>query len=324
MKSFGAFLLAIIFFNINVFGQLIKPIKKPIYLFSYFKNNGADGLHLAYSKNGFNWQSLQNDSSVLQPMVGIDKLMRDPCIIRGTDGLFHMTWTVSWKERTIGYASSSDLVHWSTQQNIPVMMHEPTAKNCWAPEIFYDDANENYMFYWSTTIPGAFPETEKKIGNNNHRIYFTTTKDFKTFTNTKLLWKGNCNVIDATIQKIGNKYCLFMKDETERPDKIKRIYMLTSDKLTEGYGELSAPAITIDYNAEGPTLVKVKKEWLLYFDKPLLHQYGAFSSTNLHTWVDVSEKITIPKGLRHGSIITITQKEFKRLRFAISQKINNN
>ncbi len=64
--------------------------------------------------------------------------MRDPCIIRGADGLFHMVWTVSWNERTIGYASSKDLIHWSEQQAIPVMEHEPTTLNCWAPEIFYD------------------------------------------------------------------------------------------------------------------------------------------------------------------------------------------
>lgn len=313
MRNFSKCLLAIFFFGSNAFGQQIKTIKKPVYLFSYFKNNGADGLHLAYSEDGFNWQSFNNDSSISRPMVGNDKLMRDPCIIRGADGLFHMTWTVSWKERTIGYASSSDLVHWGSQQNIPVMMHEPTAKNCWAPEIFNDDANKDYIFYWSTTIPGAFPETEKQKGNNNHRIYYITTKDFKTFTNTQLLWKGNCNVIDATIQKIANKYCLFMKDETERPDKVKRIYMLTSDSLTQGYGELKPPAITGDYNAEGPTLVKVKDEWLLYFDKPILHQYGAFSSKDLHTWVDVSDKISIPKGLRHGSIFTITKKEFEIL-----------
>ena len=34
--------------------------------------------------------------------VGKDKLMRDPCIIEGPDGLFHMVWTVSWAERGIG------------------------------------------------------------------------------------------------------------------------------------------------------------------------------------------------------------------------------
>ena len=121
-----------------------KP-KKDIYLFAYFKNNGEDGLHLAYSEDGYAWKALHNDSSLLKPMVGKDKLMRDPCIIKGADGKFHMVWTVSWKEKGIGYASSKDLVNWSVQQYLPVMEHEPTAQNCWAPEIFYDKKDKQYI-----------------------------------------------------------------------------------------------------------------------------------------------------------------------------------
>jgi sucrose-6-phosphate hydrolase SacC (GH32 family) len=154
--------------------------KSKVYLFSYFKGNGENGLHLAYSLNGFDWKPLKNDSSFLTPTVANDKLMRDPCIIRGKDGRFHMVCTVSWKDRGIGYASSADLIHWTEQQWVPVMDKEPTAKNCWAPEIFYDDQKQEYLIYWATTIPGRFAETEK-FGDNNHRIYAVTTKDFKTF-----------------------------------------------------------------------------------------------------------------------------------------------
>ena len=151
-------------------GIFAQDSPKKAYLFSYFKGNGEDGLHLAYSTDGLNWNSLKKDSSFLKPMVAKDKLMRDPCIIRGKDGLFHMVWTVSWKDRGIGYASSKDLIHWSEQLFVPVMGKEPTAKNCWAPEIFYDNTKKEYLIYWATTIPGKFPETENK-GDNNHRIY---------------------------------------------------------------------------------------------------------------------------------------------------------
>jgi sucrose-6-phosphate hydrolase SacC (GH32 family) len=127
-----------------------------VYLFSYFKDNGQDGLHLAYSMDGYTWTALNKDSSVLKPTVAKDKLMRDPCIIRGGDNRFHMVWTVSWNDGGIGYASSADLIHWSEQQFIPVMKTEPTARNCWAPEIFYVAGNRMYMIYWATTIPGRF------------------------------------------------------------------------------------------------------------------------------------------------------------------------
>src|SRR5678809_525956 len=99
------------------------------FLFSYFNNNGKDGLHLAYSNDGYIWTALNNDKSLLLPVLSKDSLMRDPCIIRGADNLFHMVWTVSWNERGIGYASSKDLIHWSEQQFIPVMMHEDSARN---------------------------------------------------------------------------------------------------------------------------------------------------------------------------------------------------
>ena len=99
-----------------------------VFMFSYFNNNGKDGLHLAYSNDGLNWTALNNDRTFLIPVLSKDSLMRDPCIIRGSDGLFHMVWTVSWKEKGIGYASSKALIHWSEQKFIPVMMQEDWAK----------------------------------------------------------------------------------------------------------------------------------------------------------------------------------------------------
>lgn len=133
-----------------------------VYLFSYFTGNGEDGLHLAYSLDGYQWKALKNNQSFLAPQLSADKLMRDPCIISGPDKRFHMVWTVSWNEKGIGYASSDDLIHWSGQQYIPVMEHEPTALNCWAPELFYDKKAGLYMIYWSTTIPGRLNQEKYK------------------------------------------------------------------------------------------------------------------------------------------------------------------
>src|SRR6476469_4291457 len=104
------------------------PTKSPetCYLFSSFRGNGEDGLHLAWSADGLNWSALNNDKTFLRPEVGKEKLMRDPCLLQGPDGTFHLVWTDSWFSRTIGYASSKDLIHWSKQKMIPVMEHEPT------------------------------------------------------------------------------------------------------------------------------------------------------------------------------------------------------
>ena len=40
-----------------------------------------------------------------------------------------MVWTAGWYEKGIGIAHSEDLIHWSEQKYIPVMAHEPTARN---------------------------------------------------------------------------------------------------------------------------------------------------------------------------------------------------
>lgn len=185
-----------------------------VYMFSFFQNNGEDGLHLAYSKDGFNWSALNNNNSFLKPTAGKDKLMRDPCIIWGSDNKFHMVWTVSWNEQGIGYANSTDLNNWSEQKYIPVMEHIHNARNCWAPELFYDEIKDQYMIYWSTTIPGKFPETDSTGDTGyNHRLYFTTTKDFISFSETKLLFDPGFNVIDATIQKVDDNYLMFFKNK---------------------------------------------------------------------------------------------------------------
>ena len=70
----------------------------------------------------------------------------------------------------------------------------------------------------------------------------------------------------------------------------------------------SAP-ITGNYWAEGPTAIKINNQWIVYFDKYTQHMYGAVSSADLKNWTDISDRIGFPKGLRHGTVFTITQKE---------------
>ena len=282
-----------------------------VYLFSYFKGNG-DGLHLAYSTDGYNWQALRNDSIFLKPAAGNDKLMRDPCIIRGADGRFHMVWTVSWNEKGLGYASSEDLLNWSEQQFVPVMAHEPNARNTWAPEITYDDQKKEYMIYWATTITGLYPETQSQEDNAyNHRMYYVTTKDFRNFSDTKLLYEPGFNVIDATIVKEDNRYVMFLKDETREP-AAKNIKTAYSKSLTGPYSAAGTP-ITGSYWAEGPTTLRLGDKWLVYFDKYIDHSMGAVQSTDLENWVDISDKISFPEGMRHGTIFKVTSAEFEKL-----------
>jgi len=282
------------------------------YVFTYFTKNGEDGVRLLTSRDGRNWTPLQDGQPLLAPKVGESKLTRDPCVIQGPDKRFHMVWTSGWTERGIGLAHSDDLIHWSDQVGLPVMADEPTAKNVWAPEIFYDDETKEYAIYWATTIPGRFPETDLGA-DHNHRIYCTTTKDFKTWTKTRLFYEPGVNVIDATIQKVEpGRYAMFIKDETLKPAAQKNLRVAFADKAQGPYGPLSAP-ITGKYWAEGPTATRLGGAWVVYFDKYTEGQYGAVRSTDLKTWEDISDQVHFPAGVRHGTVLRVKPDVLERL-----------
>lgn len=287
-------------------------LKDSVLLFSYFKENGEDGLHYAYSEDGYKWIALKNDSSVLKPVAGKDKLMRDPCIIRDDKGVFHMVWTVSWNEKGIGYATSTDLVNWSEQRYLPLMEKVPGARNCWAPEIFYEKKSGEYMIFWATTVTGKFKETESKKENGyDHRIYYVTTSDFKIFTEPDILYDQEFSVIDATIAKNGKQYVMFLKDETPEPPQ-KNIRLATSDQLTGGYSRPSAPFTGPEW-AEGPTVARVDGWWIVYYDLYRSHKMGAMRSKDLKIWSDVTPRLSFPEGVRHGTVLKISRTELGRL-----------
>jgi beta-xylosidase len=299
-------------FLFSPFSLLSQERTDSVYMFSYFVNNGEDGLHFAYSRDGLHYKALNEGKSFLQPTVANDKLMRDPCIIRGADGLFHMVWTVSWNDKGIGYASSKDLRNWSEQRFIPVMAHEDSTRNTWAPEITYDPFSKQYMIYWASTVKGKFPETTASESKYNHRIYYTLTKDFRSFSHAKLLYNGGFNVIDATIIVLGRRnYLMFIKDETLVPVAKKNIRIARSKQLEKGYSEASTP-ITGNYWAEGPTAVRLRDRWVVLFDKYTEGKYGAVASKDLVSWTDISSEISVPEGLRHGSVFMISANEFQQ------------
>lgn len=300
-------ILVLIILPVKLFSQSTDSV----YLFCYFKGNG-DGLHYAYSNDGYTWNTLYNDSIVLRPMVSKDKLMRDPCIIKGQDGRYHMVWTVSWNDKGIGYASSPDLLHWSEQQFIPVMANEDSARNTWAPEITYDPGKKEYIIYWASTISGRYPLKDSAAESRyNHRMYYVSTKNFKKISKTKLLYDPGFSVIDASIVKDRDRYIMFLKNETRYPVE-KNIRIATASKLKGPYSA-AGPPITGNYWAEGPTSLKIANQWIVYFDKYRDHKYGAVVSTDLVNWKDVSDRISFPAGVRHGTAFVISKKEFERL-----------
>ncbi|HEX2860814.1 MAG TPA: glycoside hydrolase family 43 protein [Lacunisphaera sp.] len=304
-------------------GRAAEPVKpaalpETCYLFAYFHHDReGEGFRLAWSADGYDFKMLNDGQSYLKPEAGENKLMRDPHLYRAPDGTFHLVWTTGWTGKTIGYASSKDLITWSEQQTLPVMAHEPEAQNCWAPELIWDDAKRHYLIFWSTTILGRFPDTamSNRRPERNHRIYATTTTDFTAFTPTVLLYDAGYNVIDANLipaEDGTQDWLMFVKDETLSPVTQKNIRLVRGRSPEGPWDPVSAP-LTGAYWAEGPAAIKVGGEYRVYFDKHMLNAIGLVRSRDLQDWEDVSDRVTFPKDARHGCILAVPRAVVERL-----------
>ena len=118
------------------------------------------------------------------------------------------------------------------------------------------------------------------------------------------------NVIDATILVANAKFHLIVKDETRHPPK-KHLRIASSADLAGPYENLSAP-FTRDW-VEGPTALKVGEDWLVYFDAYQDHRYEARRSRDLQHWEDVTARISLPRGTRHGTALAVPANVIQNL-----------
>ena len=191
------------------------------------------------------------------------------------------------------------------------MAHEPDARNCWAPEIFYDDATDQFLIVWSTTIDGAFPETYNPNDDNNHRMYYVATSDFVTYTPTQLFYDPGFNVIDGFVAKDNDRYVLFIKHESKDPVVEKNIRVAYADAAAGPYGPASA-SISPAW-VEGPSAVRIGAQWHLYFDGYTRGRMEGQTSSDLNGWTDITSQLSFPSGTRHGTVFRVTEEVLNAL-----------
>lgn len=308
----------------------LPKTEREVYLFTGFREPALDGLHLLYSYDGYRWDSLQG--VWLEPMIGNkapeyynyhsntmeptkfspQSMMRDPSITQGPDGTFHLVWTLGWAgDLGFGYASSKDLISWSEQRRIPVMEGQKT-NNVWAPEIFYDDVNEHFMIVWSSSIlPENYTEADKLGANGCHRLYYTTTKDFVTFTPAAPFYDPGFNSIDGFVLKKGvGEYVAVVKDN--RKPGYSDLFCVTAETAAGPYGtpsEKFAPTYS-----EGACAVKVGEEWLIYFDAYKQYRFGAVKTTDFKHFEPIDSLISVPAGHKHGTIVKVGESVLDALK----------
>lgn len=284
------------------------------YLFAYFVGNGEAGLRVAASHDGLTWTDIA-DKFLIAPQAG---LMRDPFLLVGPDERFHLIWTTNWESQDIGYASSNDLVSWSPQSRLPLMQSVPGTRNCWAPEMTYDTANESFLIYWASTVTGLFrDDTETSESDYNHRMWSTTTKDFKSFNEPEIFFNPGFNVIDITLhRRADGRIRLIGKDERLNPEK-KNLFVCEANSL---HGPFSAPSEPFTKSwVEGPAAVQIGEWTYVYYDVYREKRYEAKRTRDFVHWEDISDQLQFPPGARHGSIAALSPARFQTIQTAIHQ-----
>lgn len=302
--------------------QWLKDEDEEAYIFTSFREPSTDGMRYLYSYDALHWDTIPG--VIMPPMIGNEKpytdaftgeekwpnfapqqrCLRDPSIIQGPDGTFHLVWTTQWSgSRFFGYASSKDLIHWSEQREIHVMDDIPT-NNVWAPELFYDEDLQLYFIIWSSQIdPKTYTDADKLGTNNCHRLWYTTTKDFQTFTPAKRYYDPGFNSIDGFLIKRAPKdYVLVVKDN--RKPGFSNLFCVFGESP---YGPFKNPTERIGRTfSEGPCAVQLPDgEWLIYFDQYHPQEYTAVSTRDFKTFTSAASRVSIPETHKHGTIVKI-------------------
>ncbi len=285
LTSFGLLLIAALASSANSFAE------QSVYIFSYFQEtNGANGLHLAYSLDGYSYHALNANSGYV---TDTNSFMRDPFVYACKDGVYRMVYTTGWGGgagstaiSTIGYSESTDLIHWSTSSTITLPIADGQER--WAPQIYYDTDNSQYMVYWST-----------RVGTTGYlKMYYSTTTDFKTYSTPQILLEAaGTHLLDGDISKVGSTYNMVLAG----------CYLATGG--TNLYGSYSGlTKITSSaYAAEGPTTVKIGDRWVVLNDHYTTSTYGAMiSDDNMQTWTEYTDGVSIPYKSRHGNVFTVS------------------
>lgn len=291
------------------------------YIFTSFNEPSTAGMRYLYSYDGLHWE--QVPGIIMAPKIGNEKaytdaftgetkmpafapdnrVLRDPSMIQGPDGTYHLVWTTQWMgSMGFGYASSKDLIHWSAQREIPVMSSSAT-NNVWAPELFYDEDLKQYLIIWSSQInPKDYTDADRLGRNSAHRMYYCTTKDFKTFSEAKPYYDPGFNSIDGYLLKRGAKdYVLIVKDN--RKPGFSNLFCVFSDSP---YGPFHSPSTTFGRTySEGACAVDLGNEWIIYFDQYHPQMYGAVSTTDFKTFTPIPQRISTPSDHKHGTILKV-------------------
>lgn len=307
---------------------------KQAYLFVHFKEKSTpDGeqVYFGISRDGFCWEQVNGGNPVLWCYYG-DKGARDftvthcmktgKYVILGTDlslsygmrGKYHGSWgEISHNgSKCFSLWESEDLLHWTEQRLVKV--GDEDFGCLWAPDIIYDKKAGNYMIHWSSS------HKDNQYGNK--AIYCCRTEDFIHFSQPQELYRHpEKGVIDSAIYEEDGEYYMFVKREGEGGRNI----LLRASELEGPYEQVEAFDESMAGLQEGvyeaPTAVRLEDgRWCLFLDYygvPGKGQgYVPFVADSLKSgrFTRADERFSFPYGFKHGTILTITPKQYEEIK----------
>jgi hypothetical protein len=257
------------------------------YVFTAFTNTSESNMYVYQSPNALDYTLIAGPA-----YTPPSELVRDPSVMKHSDGDYYVVYTTNWDGSTFGIAKSSDLAHWSFVRNVEVGV--ANVSHVWAPEWFKDPADLSVHVIVSIATDGSW---------SNFRPHDLTALDpqLASFGPAVPLAGIEPNYIDTFIVKVGGTYHNFSKNETT-----KYIEHGTASSLAGPY----AIADTDDWagwgkDLEGPALMRLAGGgFRIYMDAYATGEYFYSDSADLVSW---SPKATLPNGLsgfvRHGTVL---------------------
>jgi hypothetical protein len=293
------------------------------FLFTTFNGEAderGEQIYFALSRDGRSWEALNHAEPVLTSSLG-EKGVRDPFLLRAHDGskfyllatdlsVFHnRDWkrAVQKGSRSIVIWESADLVKWSEPRLVNIA---PDDAGCtWAPEAVYNTDTGEYLVFWASAT--------RRDHFAKQRIWAARTTDFKTFGAPFIYIERPTQVIDTDIVRDGGKYYRFSKDE-----QFKAITMEVSEKLMGPWRNVPGFSLSGMIGYEGPECYLMESAsgdrpatWCLILDYYAKGKgYQPFVTHDLAGGEFVpGESFHFPFRFRHGSILSLSDEEYRRL-----------
>jgi hypothetical protein len=313
----------------------VKPGEAPkfdAYLFAHMMQGDYWRLYYSVSRDGLHWEMLNGGKRVCEEYRG------HASIVKGHDGRYYLVGNGGDDQPDINFWVSDDLVTWNRYGSYaPDLKHVPdypeALHRIGAPKLFFDQPSGHYLLTWHTTHDLGKTELPEPYWAGQ-RTLFVTSKDLRTFSYPpRKFFRWDMATIDVTICQQGDAYYAILKDErypTLEWTTGKTIRICRSRNLLGPYSE---PGLPISPNfREAPTIIPSPngKAWYVYYEHYPGVAYGLSVAANLNgPWVQVAggqrpdwDKYHLPPGVRHGSMLPVTRKQYEALVAAFNKTSN--